>query len=222
MTSPRRHRSSTAAAKVTPVRLGTLDDVGPEVLQPGAELEGMRVAAAAGDLVDLGAARVDESELLSVVAQEVDLRSARLADVVVRLDSPVVRLNRGRWRGVEVTGRLGSVDATEVEWRGVHLVGCRIGYLNLRGAELLDVVLTDCTIDDIDLVGATARRLALSNTTVRQLVVHESRLTDVDLRQGEVESFQGLRHLAGVTISSHQLALLAPALADELGLRVED
>ena len=48
-----------------------------------------------------------------------------------------------------------------------------------------------------------------------------SRLTDVDLRGADLDTVRGIASLKGATVSFEQLMTLAPALAEELGLRVE-
>ena len=56
----------------------------------------------------------------------------------------------------------------------------------------------------------------------RRLYDQHAELHDFDLRGARFESIAGLRHLRGTTISPHQLALIAPLLASELGIRIED
>ena len=107
-----------------------------------------------------------------MTADEADLKGARLTEVVLdQVGFPVVRAVRSQWRDVHVSGRLGSVEAYESQWRSVHFVGCKLSYVNLRGAELLDVLFTDCIIEELDLVGAAATRVALVGTRVANLDV---------------------------------------------------
>jgi hypothetical protein len=51
--------------------------------------------------------------------------------------------------------------------------------------------------------------------------VRGARLADVDLRGARVDSVEGLDGLRGTWITAAQLDGLAPALAAQLGLRVE-
>ena len=134
---------------------------------------------------------------------------------------PVVHATRSQWRDVTVSGRLGSVEAYDGQWRSVHLVGCKISYLNLRGAELVDVAFTDCTIEELDLVNARVRRVALTGTRVEHLNVQHSQLHDLDLRGAQLSAIDGIMDLRGAVIGPEQLTLLAPLLADALGLTVE-
>jgi uncharacterized protein YjbI with pentapeptide repeats len=123
---------------------------------------------------------------------------------------------------VRVTGRIGSLEAYESELRSVHFVGCKLSYVNLRGAELLDVAFTDCVIEELDLVQSKVRRVRVDGCRIAHLDVQHSELHDFDLRGAELESIGGLSQLRGTTITPSQLTLLAPLLASELGIRVED
>lgn len=179
-----------------------LDDGDPAELTQNADLETVRFAG------------------LSVT--ELDLRSARLREVELdQVNLPVVRAARSQWRDVRVSGRLGSVEAYEAQWRSVHFVGCKLSFVNLRGAELLDVAFTGCVVEELDLLDARARRVRLEDSRVGHLSLREGELRDVDLRGAELESIDGVRHLRGVTVSPGQLTLMAPLLAEALGILVE-
>lgn len=212
----------------TPPRLDRLhlDDLietDPSELRPRADLEAIGVAGCRLPTLDLRDAVVRESRIADLTADEADLRGVRLSEVeLAQVALTVVRAARGQWRDVVVSGRLGSVEAYETELRSVHVVGCRISYLNLRGAQLLDVGFTDCVIDELDLTQATARRVRFDTTRVDVLDLQHAELQDVDLRGATLATITGVTHLRGTTVTGDQLALLAPLLAGELGIDVED
>lgn len=207
------------------LRPDALDDAAvgdPDDLAPRADLEATTYADLRLPALVLRDGRLDTVRLRRVAADEADLRGVRLHEVDLdQVSLPVVRAGRGEWRDVRVSGRLGSVEAYESQWRGVHVVGAKLSYLNLRGAELLDVVFTDCVIDELDLMGATVARLAFTGCRVTHLNVQDARLRDVDLRGAELEIVDGLAGLRGATVSDDQLSRLAPLLAAHLGLDVE-
>ncbi|MBA2954813.1 pentapeptide repeat-containing protein [Nocardioides sp. MAH-18] len=204
------------------LHLDGLEDGDPDELRRDADLDGVRYADLAVPLLDLQGARVASSQWAGLSADEADLRGTRLTDVELDgVNVPVVRAARSQWRDVTVSGRLGSVEAYEAQWRSVHVVGCKISYLNLRGAEVADLAFTDCVVEELDLVGAIARRVRLSGTRVGQLNVQHADLQDVDLRGATFEAVDGVLGLRGATVSPDQLALLAPLLAAGLGLDVE-
>jgi uncharacterized protein YjbI with pentapeptide repeats len=209
--------------QISPLRLGTLTDGDPADLTMNADLESVRYTDVTTSGLVLSGAKLDGVHFEGLVADETDLKGARLSEVQLdQANLPVVRATRSQWRDVQVTGRLGSLEAYEAQWRSVHFVGCKLSFVNLRGAELVDVAFTDCVIDELDLGGAALSRVRLSGTRVNHLNVRQAKLRDVDLRGATLEVIEGLTDLRGATVSSLQLTLLAPLLADELGLNVED
>ncbi|HEY1134052.1 MAG TPA: pentapeptide repeat-containing protein [Nocardioides sp.] len=213
----------TPAPRIATPALGALVAGDPADLRPDAMLDGVRLAELRLGSLDLAGARLMESQLDDVRAEEADLGGARLADVALdRVDLTVVRAARGQWRDVRVSGRMGALEAYDAAWRSVHLVGCKLGFVNLRGAELLDVALTDCVVEELDLVGARLTRVRLDGTTLGRLDVQQAQLKDVDLRGARLDDVAGVRDLRGATVTPAQLTELAPLLAAELGLRVED
>ncbi|WP_122818096.1 pentapeptide repeat-containing protein [Nocardioides pantholopis] len=216
-------RTSPRPPQVRELRLPGLADGDPADLVGSADLESVRYADLTLSRLDLPGARLSGVRLQGVSAAEADLTGARLAEVHLDLvDLPVVRAGRSQWREVQVTGRLGSVEAHEAQLRSVHFIGCKLGFVNLRGAELLDVAFTDCVVEDLDLVQCRARRVGFAGTRVTNLRVQDSELHDLDLRGARLDGVAGLMHLRGSTLSPAQLADLAPAMAAELGIGVGD
>jgi uncharacterized protein YjbI with pentapeptide repeats len=211
------------APQIDPLRLNGLAPGDPAELTRNADVESVLYKDLILPALVLAGAKLDGVHFAGLVADETDLKGARLSEVHLdQANLPVVRAARSQWRDVQVTGRLGSVEAYEAQWRSVHFVGCKLSFVNLRGAELIDVAFTDCIIDELDLGGAAANRVRLSQTRVSHLNVRQAKLRDVDLRGATLEVIEGLTDLRGATISSLQLTLLAPLFADELGLNVED
>ena len=222
MARPR--RDSTLAPSIDAVLLPELAPGTPDQLVGDADLHALAFTDLDVPVLSLGGASVDGCGFAGITAREGDWRATRLRESTFeRLDLPVVRAARGVWRDVHLAGaRLGSVEAYESQWQSVHFVGCKLGFLNLRSAELLDVAFTDCVIEELDLLQTTARRVAFRNTRLTRLNAHEAKLEHVDLRGAELEQLDGLGGLRGATISPHQLDLLAPLLAREKGIKVED
>ena len=207
---------------VSELRLGQLAGVDPAELRPGADLEAVECAGATLDRLDLGDALVTTARLSGLTADEAVLSGARLTEVDLdQVGLTVLRAAGSRWREVRVSGRVGVLDAPGAQWWCVHLTGCRLGYVDLSGAALVDVALTDCVVDELVLTGATARRVALPGTRVHTLSVRDSRLTDVDLRRAALTSVDDVAGLRGATVGPDQLEMLAPLMAQGLGLRVE-
>jgi uncharacterized protein YjbI with pentapeptide repeats len=215
-------RGSSRAPQIDGLRFGPLAEGAVAELTADADLESVRYADLTLPRLDLPDALVESTQFVGVTAEEADLTGARLSEVELeRVLLPVVHATRSQWRDVKVSGRLGSIEAYDAQWRSVHFVGCKLSYLNLRGAELVDVAFTDCTIEELDLANARLRRVAFPGTRVEHLNVQHSELRDVDLRGAQLSAIDGIMDLRGAVISPEQLTLLAPVLADALGLTVE-
>ena len=101
-----------------------------------------------------------------------------------------------------------------------HIVNTPIKHDQFNGIRITPNVYT--TIDEIDLMDASARRGAFDATRVATRNAPGARFADVDLRGAELGSVVGIDGLRGATISALQLQLMAPALAELAGLVVED
>lgn len=212
----------TKSPQIAALDLGQLVDGDPAELRTKAYVEAARFADLVLPHLDLAGAELVAVQFRGVSADETDLRGARLSEVELdQIDLPVVRAARSQWRDVRVTGRIGSLEAYETDLRSVHFVGCKLSFVNLRGAELMDVAFTDCVIEELDLVQAKARRVRFSGTRIGQLDVQHGALHDVDLRGAELQGVTGVAHLRGATFSPHQLDRLAPLLAQEIGIKIE-
>ncbi|GAA5202971.1 pentapeptide repeat-containing protein [Microbacterium jejuense] len=145
-----------------------------------------------------------------------------LESVITGANVPAVSAARSGWRDVEVRdSRFGSVEVYDASWRGIRFTRCKLGYVNLRAAELLDVAFIDCTIDEIDLMDAAARRVSFEGCRIATLNTSGAKLTDVDLRGADLGQVVGIEGLRGATISAEQLQLMAPAFAELLGLTLD-
>ncbi|CAM3123547.1 Pentapeptide repeats (8 copies) [Arthrobacter ulcerisalmonis] len=216
------------AAKVAPpkapIRLEDLDlrDLDSAEFQHEDKFDGGRFSRASAEGLDLGGADFSECEFQGISFNDTELRGSRFRDCIIsELYAPVFRGARSVWRDVEISNlRLGSAELYESGWQAVHIDGGKVDFLNLRGAKLTDVLITDCIINELDLGSVTGTRVALRNCTLGTLDVHGAKFKDVDLRGSEFRSISGLGSLAGLVIDDYQLSLLAPLLAAHLGLTV--
>lgn len=210
------------APRIDPIKLGSLSEGDLLDLTHNADLEAVRYADLKVARLDLAGALVSTSRFEDVSADETDLKAARLNEVELeRVNLPVVRAARGQWRDVKINGRLGSLEAYEAQWKSVHFVGCKLSFVNLRGADVMDVLFTDCVIDELDLISTTARRMRFENTRVGSLNVRQAKMQDVDLRGAALTTIDDPMDLRGATISPEQLDMLAPLLAASIGLTVD-
>lgn len=169
-------------------------------------------------------ATVSESTFAGVIADEAEMRSIRIVDSVLNgFNVPVLRAARSTWRDVAIReSRIGSAELYESGLRALRFENCKLGYVNLRGSTLFDILFVNCTIDELDLGGAKAERVAFDDCGIRALDLNNATVRDFDLRGADVQEVAGIRNLAGVTINALQLGMLAPAIASNLGIIVED
>jgi len=219
-----RKRSGTQAPRITEIRLGHVEPGDPAELVRGARIDGQAFQGLETGQLDLSSAVVMECSFTDVAADEADLRSARLRDsVITRSRFGSLKGGRGDWRDVRVEGvRVGSAEFYENSWNSVHFVDCKLTYLNLRAAGLRDVAFTRCSIEELDLADAKAESVAFIGSSVQILDLQRAELKEVDLRGAELHRITGLSRLRGATVSPAQLDQLAPLLAADFGMIVDD
>lgn len=220
----KRRRASTEAPRIDMIRLGPLAVGTADLLTAKCDLEGLSFSDIDTRALVISGGIVHSCQFTGVSAREADWQSTRLVESTFeRLNVPVMRAARGVWRDLRFDGaRLGSVEAYEASWHSVHFAACKLSFVNLRGAELLDVAFTDCVIEEIDLVETTARRVGFRDTGVSRLNLQHATLENVDLRGADFDEITGLDGLQGATISPLQLNRLAPLLAREKGITIEE
>lgn len=196
---------------------------GPGDVLSGDRIEGKRIA-----VLDLAGERVPDLELEESVVEvlragDADLRGLRARDAVVEeLDAPVLRASSSTWRTVRLSGgRVGSAELYDSAMDGVEFVGMKLGFVNLRGATLTDVVFRDCVVDELDLADAKLLRVAFPGTRIRAVEGTNTRIEHVDLRDADLDRAERLEGLRGATIGTDQLYTLAPLLATQAGYRVD-
>ena len=193
-------------------------------IEPNGDHDGVRLAS-----VDLGGQpaydlRLTASRLTDVGMDGVVLSGALLAECELeRVDAADLDMVDARLRDVVVTGaRIGGLQAHGAELTRVVFRGSRLGYLNLRSATLSDVVFEGCAIADLDVADATLRRVAIRDCTVERLSCQHADMDDVDLTGARIGAVTDVAHLRGAAFSTAQLTMLAPLLADHVGITVRD
>ena len=217
-------RSTTRRPVLEPLVLPDLEEAAPSQLAPQARHDGLRLAGVDLSGTDLTGATFAECALEDVTAHTTILQHARLLETrIERLHAPVLDATRSTWRDVELSGsRIGALDIYDAEIRSTRLTGTKIDWINLRSSRIEDVLFEDCTIEELDLGGVTASRVAFVNCRAGSLALAHAHLTDVDLRGLEIGALGNLEGLSGATLDTRQVIDLAPAFAAHLGIRVED
>lgn len=195
---------------------------------PGDVLTGDRIEGRRIDVLDLAGERlpdleIEESVIGTLRVDAADLRGLRVRDTVVEsLDAPVLKASSSTWREVRVAGgRIGSAELYDAGLNGVEFVGMKLGFVNLRGSTLTDVVFRDCVIDELDVADARLLRVSFEGTRIRAAEGSNTRIDHVDLRAADLDRVERLEGFRGATIGSDQLYTLAPLLAAQAGYRVD-
>ena len=204
--------------------LGRLRDGEADEFAAGEMVEDLRLVDADLSGADLSALSLLSCRFSEVFANDTDLAAARLVDCrLERLSATYLHSPRSTWRTVElVDSRIGAWELYDADVESLLIEDCHLGFANLAGTAVRDVLIRGTRIDELDLSGIDARRVRFEDCRVGTLRLHGGNLSDVDLRGMEMRVVSGIGSLAGVTISSGQLTELAPLLSEYLGLRVED
>ncbi|HSK90216.1 MAG TPA: pentapeptide repeat-containing protein [Euzebyales bacterium] len=167
-------------------------------------------------------ARLTRSHLRECDLDEVDLRDARIAECRFEMvTAGTLDAAGAMWRDVELRQtRIGNFQAFDGDLTRVIVADARLDFVNLRAADLTDVRFARCVITDLDLGSASARRVTFVDCRIKRLDAFQADLVDVDLSTSTVDGFENVGHLRGVTISTVQLAAVAPAMAAHLGVRI--
>ncbi|MGU3411947.1 pentapeptide repeat-containing protein [Microbacterium sp. M1A1_1b] len=217
--------SGTDAPRITSTEPVDLTDwqPGPGDVLSGDRIDGRRIAR-----LDIDGERVPDLEIEECVIEQLhadgaDLRGVRVHDSVVEhLDAPVLRASSSTWREVRIGGgRIGSAELYDAGLNGVEFVGMKLGFVNLRGATVTDVLFRDCVIDELDIADARLLRVSFEGTRIRAAEGSNTSIAHVDLRGADLDRVERLEGFRGATIASDQLFTLAPLFAAQAGYRVD-
>jgi uncharacterized protein YjbI with pentapeptide repeats len=181
------------------------------------------------DFVDLDLTGVDAPDALFLECRLQrcgldggSLRRARIAEShLLDLHATTVDFTDSTWRDTQMWGgRLGAMSAVGATWTGIRIVGSQLGFLGLAGAHLQDVVFDGCEIRSLDARESLLDSVTFVGCVVDELNVAGARLAKVDLAGAALRTLVGVESLGGATISSEQLADLAPVFATALGVEV--
>ncbi|MEV5434992.1 pentapeptide repeat-containing protein [Streptomyces sp. NPDC052682] len=207
------------------LRLPPLEPHTGEALEPDGDYDGLRFHATDLTGQDGTGARFLDCALEACVLTETRLAHARILDSALTGPHGVgTDLAEATLRDVTLTdARLGGTQLHGAVLERVIVRGGKLDCLNLRSARLRDVVFDGCVLVEPDFGAARLERVEFVDCTLKEADLTAATLTDVDLRgAARLEIARGLDRLAGAVIGTAQLLDLAPLLATELGIRVED
>jgi len=151
--------------------------------------------------------------------QRASLREVWLRDV--RLTG--TNLAESAWHEVTMLGSsLAGVQAYGAELRQVVFSGCKLDSVNFRASKLTKVTFEKCVLRDVDFAGATLTQCSFAGSELTRADFSKVRMDRTDLRGAELGLIIDSDSLRGAIISSGQLAVVAPVLAQTLGIIVDD
>ena len=192
-----------------------------------------------------GGSRFAESAFTGVTFDGGRARRARLSQVWVS-ESRFVAFDMAESSLTDVwfTGCvLAGVQSFALTTRRATFRDCKLDSVNFRDCALTDVLFENCVLRDADFGGARLTRVRFPGSTLRGADFTKVSCTDVDLRgaalgagwdAGDARAADvpgaaavpgiraGFDSLRGIRIDTLQLMTLAPLLAHQLGIAVED
>jgi uncharacterized protein YjbI with pentapeptide repeats len=127
------------------------------------------------------------------------------------------------WHDVTVIGSsLAGLQVFGSDLRQVVFSGCKLDSVNFRAARLTHVTFDNCVLRDVDFAGATLRQCSFPGSQLVRADLSKVTMDRTDLRGAELGVTIDTESLRGAIISSGQLALAAPVLAQALGIIVDD
>jgi uncharacterized protein YjbI with pentapeptide repeats len=152
------------------------------------------------------------------------LSRARLHTVWARdLRLTGTSMAESNWRDVTVlSSSLAGVQAHGAVLRQVVFSGCKLDSVNFRFAKLTSVIFDHCVLRDVDFLGAELTRCSFPGSQLSRVDLSKVTMDQTDLRGAELGLVIDVDSLRGAIISSGQLAMAAPVLAEALGIVVND
>lgn len=173
--------------------------------------------------VDLAHSSLEQC-VITADADTVDLTGATVLDVDatdLRVASLTLK-NAGIRRLRLAGGRIGTLDLAAARIDELELHDVRVDYLSLSGARCTDLLVRGCTIRTLDMPHAQLVRVLFEDCRSDEVDPRGLQAKDVDLRGLDAMAYVDTNGLKGVTLTSYQVQLLAPALAAGVGIRVQD
>jgi uncharacterized protein YjbI with pentapeptide repeats len=127
------------------------------------------------------------------------------------------------WREVTIIGSsLAGVQVHGAQLRSVVFSGCKLDSVNFRAARLTEVVFDHCVLRDVDFGGATLTRCSFAGSELTRAELSKVTMEATDLRGANLGLIIDAGSLRGAILSSGQLAVVAPVLAETLGIVIND
>lgn len=211
--------------KITKPRLPVkLEESDSWALVPEAEIEKVHIDGGELEGRVLPALNIDEVRL-----ERVNLSAGTLERLLVRdsifqaCDLSGVRSPEASLQRVSVTaGRMTGWDVSRGQLHDISFSGCKLNLANFRYARLHNVEFVDCILSGADFIQAMLHNVRFKQCQLDGTEFNHSMLKHADFRGCDVTGLKGWQHMRGAVLDHDQLLAIAPQLAADLGIRVED
>lgn len=204
------------------INKATLDAADIGTLKPEARLE---QAILSGDGVGLRAPNIsiEESVFERALLIEAKLEKLGLRDVELKAcdfsaahcsESSLVRVH---FNG----GRMTGVDFSRSTLQDVVFEDCKLDMANFRFAKLTRVKFVNCMMNETDFQVAELKEVAFAGCHLEKVEFGQSKIKQVDVRSSQLYDIRGWQSLKGLIVDSTQLVVIAPQLANELGIVIK-
>jgi uncharacterized protein YjbI with pentapeptide repeats len=193
-------------------------------LAPGEDYDTVHFDRTGFDDADASGSRFLECAFTTVSWQGGRYRRARFNDVWLKdTRFTLSDLAESQWTDATFAGGVvAGVQAFGTRLNRVTFTACKLDSVNFRESELTEVTFRDCLLRDVDFASARLTRCSFGGSRLTGVDLTRVTLTEVDLRDADLGLIIGPDSLRGAIISTGQLALIAPTLADTLGITVAD
>jgi uncharacterized protein YjbI with pentapeptide repeats len=167
---------------------------------------------------------IDESILERVQFVQAKLEKLGLSDVRLQgCDLSAAKCADGSWLRVHVKGgRLVGIDLSNTTLKDIIFEDCKLDLANFRSSKLTRVQFIGCHLQETDFQMATLTNVAFTSSELKKVAFSRATLNRVDARTSQLFDIRGWDSLKGLTLDASQLMAIAPELANELGLLIED
>jgi uncharacterized protein YjbI with pentapeptide repeats len=118
--------------------------------------------------------------------------------------------------------RMSGVQMNEGVLKDVVFEDCKLDISNFRYAKLNKVKFARCNLESADFLGCEVTTASMEGCNLAEAHFSQCKVKELDLRGSELMDMKGLMSLKNTTINQVQLIGLAPQLASEIGLIVEN
>jgi uncharacterized protein YjbI with pentapeptide repeats len=115
-----------------------------------------------------------------------------------------------------------GINLSNCKLTDVVFSGCKLDMANFRFAKLKGVQFIDCTFLESDFMGSELNEVEVNNCVIDRVIFDQCKPKKLDFRTSEIVQLSGWSSLKSTTIDYAQLVAVAPQIAMELGLLVEE